>query len=176
MTIALWFLSENALQAQDEGAVRIGVIDMQRVLRESVAVSNLSQTVEQRRGDLRTAQRKKEAEIRRADQALARERSNLDPDAYTQRRQELQSRATAEQRNFQSEKKDLDRLFRQGMAQIQQTLVQAAQEIAAERRLDIVLDKATVVLVRPEFEITDDAIALLNSRMPEVELVGLEGE
>jgi Skp family chaperone for outer membrane proteins len=60
------------------------------------------------------------------------------------------------------------------MAQIQQQLTLVTQEIAAERKLDIVLAKATIVLVRPELELTDAALALLNQRLPRVQLPELE--
>jgi Skp family chaperone for outer membrane proteins len=58
--------------------------------------------------------------------------------------------------------------------QIQQQLTLVTQEIAAERKLDIVLAKATIVLVRPELELTDAALALLNQRLPRVQLPELE--
>jgi Skp family chaperone for outer membrane proteins len=60
------------------------------------------------------------------------------------------------------------------MAQVQQQLTLVTQEIAAERKLDIVLAKATIVLVRPELELTDAALALLNQRLPRVRLPELE--
>ena len=74
---------------------------------------------------------------------------------------------------FREKMRAADATFRQGMAQIQEQLTLVAQEIATERKLDIVLAKATIVLVRPELEITDAALALLNQRMPRVRLPGL---
>ncbi len=162
--------------AQSSGAVHVGVLDIQRVLRESEAVANLSQTVEAMRAKELAAMREKEEAFRRLDLELANQRDSMETDVYTKERQKLQSQVTAEQRDFQQKKKELDQVFRQGMAQIQGVLVQAAQEIAEEQELDLILDKATVVLVRQEYEITVDVIALLNERLPEVELLALQGE
>jgi len=42
-----------------------------------------------------------------------------------------------------------------------------AAEIANENGLDLVLSKATVVIVKPEFEFTAEALKRLNARLPE---------
>ena len=118
--------------------------------------------------------REGERHIREADRSLALERANLEPSDYAQKRRELELQATTLQREFQQKMRAADATFRQGMAQIQEQLTLVAQEIAAERKLDIVLAKATIVLVRPELEITDAALARLNQRMPRVRLPGLE--
>jgi len=102
--------------------------------------------------------------------SLARERADLDPAVYAQRRRSLELEATTLQREFQERMRALDKVFRQSMAQIQQLLTLIAQEIAAERGLDLVLAKATVVLVKPELEFTEDALRRLNSQLPEVVL------
>ncbi len=153
---------------------RIGILDVQRILGESVAMRALSQELEglriQHQSDLRDG----EKVIREADRSLALERPNLEAPVYARKRRELEMQATTLQREFQEKMRAADATFRQGMAQIQEQLTLVAQEIATERKLDIVLAKATIVLVRPELEITDAALALLNQRMPRVRLPGLE--
>ncbi len=153
---------------------RIGILDVQRILGESVALRALSEELEALRIQHQSELREGERLIREADRSLALERANLEPSDYAQKRRELELQATTLQREFQQKMRAADATFRQGMAQIQEQLTLVAQEIAAERKLDIVLAKATIVLVRPELEITDAALARLNERMPRVRLPGLE--
>ena len=55
-----------------------------------------------------------------------------------------------------------------GMKQVQAALVDISREIAEERKSDLVIEKSAVVLVRPELEITQEALKRLNQRLPEV--------
>lgn len=155
---------------------RIGILDVQRILGESVAMRALSQELEGLRTQHQSELRKGERVIREADRSLALERPNLEAPVYARKRRELEMQATTLQREFQKKMRAADATFRQGMAQIQEQLTLVAQEIATERKLDIVLAKATIVLVRPELEITDAALALLNQRMPRVRLPELEAQ
>ncbi len=155
-------------QAQEVRTPIIGVIDMQRILRESIAVQTLSDQIEELRDDYQAELRLKEEKFREDDLLLSRQRAILAPEFYTQRRSELEKRAAELQRNFQERKKELDRLFGQGMSQVQQVLIQVSQEIASEKGLDLLLAKSTVVLVKPDLEITEEALARLNSNLPQV--------
>ena len=136
----------------------------------------LSENVEAVRSDHQVALRDGEREIREADRNLAIERTQLNPSVYAQKRRALELQATTLQRSYREKMRAVDTTFRQGLAQIQQQLTLITQEIAAERGLDLVLAKATVVLVRPDLEITDDALLRLNERLPEVRLPGLTPE
>lgn len=174
---ALLASSPSGSWAQSPGeALRIGIIDAQRILRESSAMAALSENVEAVRSDHQVALRDGEREIREADRNLAIERTQLNPSVYAQKRRALELQATTLQRSYREKMRAVDTTFRQGLAQIQQQLTLITQEIAAERGLDLVLAKATVVLVRPDLEITDDALLRLNERLPEVRLPGLTPE
>ena len=160
--------------AQGPDPLKIAVIDMPRVLRSSAAVRGLSERVEALRATFRSELRAKEEEFRESDLALARERGELSPEAYAEKRRELEQRATALQREFEEKRRNLDRLFRQGMAKIQETLTKVSREISDEMGIDLLLAKATVVLVRPNLEITEVAIERLNERLSNVDLPALQ--
>ena len=156
--------------AQQSPGPKVGVIDLQRILRESLAVKSLSQEVESLRAGYQSDLDSAESEFRAADLQLARDRPNLSPEEFAERRRELEVRAATLQRDFQDRKKELDQLFGRGMAQIQQALLKISQEIAAERELDLLFAKATVVLVKPNLEITGEALARLNAEISTVDL------
>ena len=67
-----------------------------------------------------------------------------------------------------AERRRLDQLFSQGMAEVQGVLLAISQEIATERNLDIVLAKTAVVIVKPEFDLTAEALNRLNNRLTTV--------
>ncbi len=156
--------------AQVERAPLIGIIDIQAVLRESVAVQSLSQKIEARREAAQAGMRDREQALRAADLNLAQRRASLSPEVYADERSKLEDEGIALQREAQEQRRQLDQIFSRGMSQVQQVLVQISQDIARENNLDLVLAKTTVILVRPEFDFTQEALERLNARLADVAL------
>lgn len=147
-----------------------GVIDIQGVLRASTAVQALSRDAEEQRDRVQAAMQGREAALRAADIDLAQRRASLTPEAYAREREALEAEGIALQREAQEERRRLDQRFSHGMAQIQQILLRISQDIARENDLDLVLSKSTVIIVRPEFDFTDEALQRLNRDLKEVPL------
>ncbi len=166
----LWMAIHSGLGAQEPDSPVLAIIDVQRVLRESIAVKLLSREIEERKRQYQGELRKKEAALRKADQELARQRSILSAGVYAQKRGELEQKVATHQREARKRKRGLEQLFASGMTKVRNELTKIAKEIAEERGLDLILSKATVVIVKPKFEITKDAVIQLNARLPEVPL------
>jgi len=147
------------------------VIDLQRILREATAVQALQAQVGAAREAFQAEIRQREEQLRSLDQELARERPNLPPEVYAQRRQALAEELTALQQAVQERRKQLDQAMTEGMRQVQSALLPIVQSLAEEQAADLVLSKASVVLVRPEFEITDTALERLNVGLPSVSIM-----
>ena len=158
------------LRAQIERAPVTGVIDIQGVLRASTAVQALSREVEVQRERMQAEMQGRESALRAADIDLAQRRASLAPEAYAEERSRLEVEGVELQREAQEERRRLDQRFSQGMAQIQQVLLLISQDIARENGLDLVLSKSTVIIVRPEFDFTDEALQRLNTDLKEVPL------
>ena len=161
-------LSESL--AQLERSPIIGVIDIQAVLRASVAVQSLARQIESQREAAQESVRTREAALRAADLDLAQRRASLSPEDYAQERSELEAEGVELQRQAQQERRSLDQLFSQGMSQIQQVLVQVSQDIARENNLDLMLAKTAVIIVKPEFDFTEEALKRLNAQLADVAL------
>lgn len=161
--------------AQVERPPVIGVIDIQGVLRASTAVQSLSRDVEALRDRTQAEINEREAALRAADADLAQRRPSLTAEAYAEERAALEAEVIALQREAQEDRRRLDQRFSQGMGQIQQVLLQISQDIARENDLDLVLAKSTVIIVRPEFDFTDEALQRLNTDLKEVPLPPNQG-
>jgi Skp family chaperone for outer membrane proteins len=168
LVLLLWMAVQTAPRAQELAPPVLAIIDVQKVLRESTAVKALSKRAEKQKVQHQGELREQERALRKADQELARQRSILSPEAYAKKRGELEKRVGTQQRAARNRKRKLDKIFTQGMARVQAELGNIAKEIAEERGIDLVLSKATVVLVKPKFEITQEAVRRLNARMPDL--------
>lgn len=167
--ICLCAAAPAAAQAPSTGdGTVIIVVDLQRILREAAAVQALQQQLGNAREAFQAEIRQREEELRRLDQELARERPTLPPEVYTERRQDLAEQLAALQSAVQERRQQLDQAMNEGMRQVQSELLPVLQQITEEHGADLMLAKTSIVLVRPELEVTDDALARLNARLPTV--------
>ena len=161
-------------RAEAQSDFGIVVIDTQRIYREATAVMGLQKHIEGQRTAYQAELRKKEEALRKARQDLERQRTVLAADVFDSRRREFEEQVVTLQREVQANKRGLERLFARGMNQIRQFLVEISQEIAKERKVEMVVEKSAIVLVKPELEITQEALDRLNQRLPEFDLSTLQ--
>ena len=166
--LLLWTTVTAVPRAQELAPPILAIIDVQKVRRNSTAVKALSRRIAKQKVQHQDELREQERSLRKADQELTRQRSILSPEAYAKKRGELERRVATLQREAQNRKRGLDKIFAQGMAEVQAELNKVATEIAEERGLDLILSKTTVVLVRPKFELTQEAVRRLNARLPDL--------
>ena len=146
------------------------VADLQQILREASAVRALQVEMEQRRRALQVRIREQEEELRDDEKLLVERRNSLTNDEFAAERATFEAKVAFVQKSIQGSKLDLDRLYANAMAGIQESLIVVIRQIAEERNADLVLSKSTVVIVRPALEITDEALRRLNNSLPAVTL------
>lgn len=169
--IGVWAIQPlvaGSASAESAPTPRFAIIDVQRVLRESEAVKRLNREIEKVRTTYQAELRDKEEGLRGADQELTRQRTILSAEVFAQKRQELERQVATLQREVQERKRALDRSFSRGLSRVQSELANVAKAIAEEKGLDLIFSKATVVIVKPEFELTAEATKRLNKRLPTV--------
>ena len=158
-----WIAIQEGPRAQEPTSPVFAIIDIQKVLRESTAVKALSKRIEEQKVGYQAELLSEEQTLREADQ-----RSILSAEAYAKKRDELEQKVATLQREARKRKRGLDREFANGMSKVQHELAKVAKEIAETRGLDLILSKATVVIVKPKFELTEEAVQRLNARLPDV--------
>ena len=171
---ALLSAAGGPVQAQllfDDPVATVIVVDLQRILREASAVQALQSQVGAARDAFQAEIRQREEELRLRDQELARERANLPPEAYAARRQALADELAALQSAVQERRRQLDQAMNEGMRQVQSVLLPILQRLTEQRGAAMLLSKTGIVLVRPELEITDEALEELDAALPTVSVL-----
>lgn len=111
----------------------VGVIDLQRILREADAAQNVRQQREKYVTAYQADAARVEQELRAADQELARLRNSADPEDFAARRSAFQKRVAESQRRVQQRRRNLERAYGKAMSAVQQATIRIADEIAAEK-------------------------------------------
>lgn len=169
--LLLFLAAVSAVSAQESQlptsvATRLLVLDMQAVLRESSAVKGLQAFVAQERETVQAQIGQREAALKAADQALAREKSGLSPEDYQARRDNLAAAISQLQSDVQAARNRLDKTISDGMAKVQAALIPIVEQIAREKGADLVVSKALVILNRNELEVTGEVLRRLDATLP----------
>lgn len=163
-------IGASSLATAQDRTPSIGIVDVQKVLRESQASNSLRPQIEKLRKDYQSSVRKREAELRKASQELQRQRAILSPQAFAKRRNEYEEKARKAQVDFQQRKRQLDNAYGSAMRGIQKAMVVAAAKVAEERNFDIVLPKSLVLLADQKLDITGEVLRRIDKSLPSVAL------
>ena len=148
----------------------IGIVDVQKILRDSQASRSLRPQIEKLRQNYQTSVRKRETELRKASQELQRQRAILSSQAFAKRRNDYEEMARKAQVDFQQRKRRIDNAYGAAMRVIQKSMVVAAAKTAEERNFDIVLPKSLVLLADQKLDITGEVLRRIDESLPSVKL------
>ncbi|MEO9191754.1 MAG: OmpH family outer membrane protein [Acetobacteraceae bacterium] len=149
-------------------AAVIGVLSIPDVLRASVAYREADKTMADRRQKLNEDAQKEQVTLRDLGQGLGNDRSKLSADQIRTRERELQDRITESRRKFSERGRVIQEASQYALAQIERTLSDVVQRVAAARGMNLVLQRAEVALNQGDFDITAQVADLLNKTLPTV--------
>ncbi len=170
--LVCFFNTGKALSQGKNGSKleRFAVINVQKVLRVSAATRAVKPQIKKIRAKIKKQIQDRERALRIENEKLQEERSILSAEAYKQRRRIFQSKVSTLRADVQGLRKRLDAAGRAAMFQVQRQFRIVAAEIAKERNLQIIIPRATALFVLPSFDITDEVLKRLNTRLPNVKV------
>ena len=151
--------------------VPIAVIDFRGVLSKSKAAKSIRQSVEGKRDTFRTKFAEIEKKLREEQQALAQQRQIITAEAFDQRARELKERVRQAQIEAQAGNQRLKRAFDRAMNDVKKELVRIVANLAKEAGAEIVLHGSAIVITAKNLELSQQALARLNTNLPTVEVV-----
>ena len=146
----------------------IAIIDVQRILQESLAAKNVQQQLEAQRAKFQNEIAGEEKQLRQAEQELAAARQNLTPDVLADREQQLRQRFLTVERQVQSRRKALDQAFSESMNKVRKSLLDIVSQIAGQKGANLVVVKQQALWSDRQLDITDEVLASLNKALPAV--------
>lgn len=148
----------------------IAVLDVERVLRQSTAGKALQDQIDKIHSANQAKDLEADAALRAAEQELRNQRAVLSDEIYTQKRKELQSRLADMKDDFEARRKHVQSAVAQAWSRIRDAMLEVTEDLATERKIDIVVSQTGTVLLAKELNITKDVLARLNDKLTEVTL------
>ncbi|MDE0797326.1 MAG: OmpH family outer membrane protein [Alphaproteobacteria bacterium] len=158
----------SGTKAQEIPVPKIGVIDVQKVLRDSKAAKSIRPEFDKMRKAFQKQVSEQEQQLRQAEQELTRQRAILAPEAFSQKRRSFSEEARRAQNSSKKRRRQLDRAFNDTKNEILKNLVMVARQVAAAKKLNMLLEKRFVFLSAKTMDVTNDVIARLDKRLPKL--------
>lgn len=149
-------------------ATVVGVLSVPDVMRQSTAYEQADKTLAERRQQLNEDAQKEQVALRNLGQQLAIDRAKLTPAQIHAREKTLQDRIATSRREFAERNRIIQEQGQFALAQIQRTLQEVVQKVAASRGMNLVLQRQAVAVNVPEFDITQEVLDVLNKALPSV--------
>jgi Skp family chaperone for outer membrane proteins len=149
-------------------ATVVGVLSVPDVLRASLAYQTADKVIAERRQKLTQDAEKEQARLQTLGQQLATERSKLSPEQIRAKEKALQDQFAQSRRTFTERNRIIQEQGQYALLQIQRTLSEVVQKVAASRGMNLVLQRAEVAVNLPEFDITPQVTEVLNRALPTV--------
>lgn len=151
-------------------AAIIGVLNVPAVLHLSTAYQQGLKVMNERQQKLNEDRQKEERTLSALGHELATDRSKLSPEQIRQKERQFQDRVTESRRKFGQRAQILQEAGQYIWLQIDRVIEVVAQQVAASRGINIVLNRAQILGVTPEFDLSPEVAKVVNEALPKVDI------
>ncbi len=157
---------KKAKSAKKTSYVNVAIIDVNEIRRKAKVVQNIRDQINKYRKIFQNEIKKDEEKLRKANQELSRQRAILSPEAFAEERRKFEQRLVEVQRKVQERRRSLDRAFNTSMRAVENKLSVIVTGIAKIKNLSLILRRDQTVLASEALSITNDALAIIDKKMP----------
>ena len=155
----------NATVAGDEMIVgRIGLIDLEGVLRAASGTARVRELLDEQRLRFQREFSAKETSLQETERRLLSERDLLSDEAFAERLSAFEAEVATIQKEIQYRREAIDAAFQEAQQSLRRVAIEIVTEVAREKRLDLVLNKESALIFRPDLNISDEVLTRLDDR------------
>ncbi len=165
LLVAICALVFGAASARAEGA-KIAVVNTQSVMKDSTAFKAIRDQLDAKQKAYQAEISKQEEALQKNKQELDKQSSALAKEALQAKAKEFQAKVTEIQQQVQIKKKTLDSGYELAVAQIQKTLSEVVVELAKEKGFTVAIPSSQLLYAEASMDITPEVTKRLNEKLP----------
>ena len=165
---AFMIIAAPAANAADP--VKIAVVDIQSLLKNSKAAQSIESQIATMRKTFQGEVEKEEKDLRAKENAIVAQKDKLKEDELKAKAQEFQKQVAAGQKKVQDRKATLDKSIADALGTLRAEIVKIVAKIGEDKDLDLVLARTDVVIVNKDMDITADVLKQLDANLPSVKV------
>ncbi len=157
-------VTESASPSQSMDVQRIGLADLNGILRAADANKKVRELLDTQRQKFQDEFSVVEAELQQTERDLMSKRELLSADEYDKQIKAFQQRVTQLQQDIQRKRQAIDNAYQKAQSDIRSEALSIIAEIAREMKLDLVLNRDSSLIFLPHLNISDEVLTRLNER------------
>lgn len=146
----------------------IGVVNVAKIMQTSKAATSVRSQLQTKQKAFQSELDAKEKALLAEDQSLVKQKDSADKAAFEKKVKDFREKAATEQREVQSKKAALDKSFAAALEEIQKNVLDITKQVAAEKKINLVLGSAQVLYGDTSLDITDEVLKRLDAKLPTV--------
>ena len=155
----------HAQETNDDMVIRrIGLIDLEGVLRASKGTAKVRELLDKQRLLFQQEFSEREAGLQQREGELTSQRELLSEDAFAEKLAQFEADVATIQKEIQYRREAIDLAFQEAQSKLRRIALEIVTEVAGEKRLDLVLIKDSVLIFRPTLNISDEVLQRLDER------------
>lgn len=155
----------HAQETNDDMVIRrIGLIDLEGVLRASKGTAKVRELLDKQRLLFQQEFSEREAGLQQRERELTSQRELLSEDAFAEKLAQFEADVATIQKEIQYRREAIDLAFQEAQSRLRRIALEIVTEVAGEKRLDLVLIKDSVLIFRPTLNISDEVLQRLDER------------
>ena len=156
--------NETAPSASSMEVQRIGLVDLNGILRTADANVKVRELLDTQRQKFQDEFSVVEAELQQTERDLIAKRELLSSEEYDKQIKAFQARVTQLQQDIQRKRQAIDNTYQKAQSDIRSEALSIIAEIAREMKLDLVLNRDSSLIFLPHLNISDEILTRLNER------------
>ena len=156
--------AESAPISQTMEVTRIGVADLNGILRAADANTRVRELLDAQRQKFQDEFSLVEAELQQTERDLMSKRELLSAEEYDKQIKAFQVRVTQLQKDIQRKRQAIDNAYQKAQSDIRTEALSIITEVAKAKDLDLVLNRDASLIFLPHLNISDGVLTRLNER------------
>ncbi len=164
--------SEKTTAASASPSVPIGVIDVMRLVSQSEAGKSISAQLESRAKALQAEATSVEQSLLKEENAIVAEQAKLKPEEFEAKRKAFEAKVNATRDSLLKKNNALEQARSNALSELQKHIASISANIADQKKLRLIVDRASVVIVEQNLDVTAEALQQLNAKVKSIKVGG----
>lgn len=146
--------------------LQVMVVDVQALLQNAKAAKMVRDQIEAKRAEYAKEISHQEEVLRQERDTLQKQQASLSAEQLNVKGREFQAKVNELDRDVQAKRQALERSNADALQKIQEVMVKIINDIAKERKVNLVFQRSELVLFDQGFDVTDQVLQKLDEQMP----------
>jgi outer membrane protein len=157
---------------QTDSSISIGVIDVVRLVSQSDAGKSISSQLEARAKSLQAEAASIEKSLMAEEQTLVAEQAKTKPADFEPKRKAFEAKINSTRESLLKKNQALENARAKALSELQKHIANISANIADQKKLRIIIDRASVVIVEQNLDVTAEALSQLNAKVKSIKVGG----